>query len=415
MSYKPAFWLGWAAMIAFVALIGVWGTQARISGAVLASGQVVVQNNRQVVQHPDGGVVKTIIARDGDSVSAGDVLFQLDETFLSSERTILADQLEELKARRFRYAAEEEGRATYPADEVNDVYRGQSKLFSTRLAAHLARLQNLDEQIKQSHAEITGIDAQLNAMQRQLELVQEELNDAQDLFSRGLTKSSTLLALRRESARLDGNIGSLNADKARVAQQIALYRLEKTSLDTQRREDAMTALRDVNVQIAELSQRLQALDQKLERLDIRAPVSGKIFASTVFAENSVITAAAPLLYIIPQDQELRIKANVAATDIDQTYVGQVANLRFTALDQRKINALDGVVERIAADVTVDPLADMAVFEVDIALSNTAIQSLSDQSIGPGMPVEAFLITQDRTPFAFLVQPLTDYINRAFRG
>lgn len=402
-------------MIAFVALIGVWGTQARISGAVLASGQVVVQNNRQVVQHPDGGVVKTIIARDGDSVSAGDVLFQLDETFLSSERTILADQLEELKARRFRYAAEEEGRATYPADEVNDVYRGQSKLFSTRLAAHLARLQNLDEQIKQSHAEITGIDAQLNAMQRQLELVQEELNDAQDLFSRGLTKSSTLLALRRESARLDGNIGSLNADKARVAQQIALYRLEKTSLDTQRREDAMTALRDVNVQIAELSQRLQALDQKLERLDIRAPVSGKIFASTVFAENSVITAAAPLLYIIPQDQELRIKANVAATDIDQTYVGQVANLRFTALDQRKINALDGVVERIAADVTVDPLADMAVFEVDIALSNTAIQSLSDQSIGPGMPVEAFLITQDRTPFAFLVQPLTDYINRAFRG
>ena len=417
--------VGYLALALLLGVIGVWSITVQISGAVMAAGILQVEGRRQVIQHAEGGVVSEILVRDGAEVKAGEVVLRLDDRDLRSEWAVVSAQLNELRARKGRLSAERDGRdrieftpemmALAIRDaEAAALLDGQTRLFETRLSALAQQAEQIDTQIAQVRAQIKGGEAQRKAVFDQTKLIGSEIEDAQTLFEKGLMQSSRLSELRRERARLIGVTGQKIADIAKLKGDIAQLKIEKLRLYSQRREDAISALRDLQVQEAQLIERSMTLAAKIDKMQLRAPASGVIFGNTVFARHSVITPAAPIMYVVPQDQTLVVSARVEAVHIDQIYVGQIARLRFTAFDQRSTPEILGVVSRVSADVITDERTGATYYQLHVAPETSELVKLGGQGLLPGMPVDAFIQTRARTPLSYLVQPLTDHFTRAFR-
>lgn len=414
--------VGFGALVLLVGVVGLWSVGTRIAGAVIAPGMVVVENNRQVVQHPEGGIVGEIRARDGDRVAAGDVLIRLDDAVLAGELATLGVQLLELRARRARLEAERDGAAEvrFPADlpaaadVAADQVEGQRMLFAARRETLARERAQLGERIRQSRNQIAGAEAQVAALETQLALVRDDLVDQETLFAKGLVPAQKVSALKREAARLAGEIGRLTADVSQLRDQIAALEIEGLKLESARRETAIAELRDLRVRELELGETRAGLLERRARLEVRAPVAGVVYGSTVFAEKAVVRAAEPLMYIVPQTQPLLVSARVAAVDIDQIHVGQDAALRFTAFNQRLTPEVAGRVIAVSADVIRDEPSGPGYYRVDVAPVADGQAVLETLALVPGMPVEAFLKTGERTPLSYLTKPLTDYFGRAMR-
>jgi HlyD family secretion protein len=425
-SVRKPMIVGVLGLLLLVGGFGTWAVMTQISGAVIAGGQIEVDQNRQVVQHPDGGVVEAILVEEGEAVKAGDVLLRLDPTDLQSELSIVESQLFELIARRGRLEAERDDRDTITFDplllktaaarpDVRDLMDGQQRLFEARGASIAQAIEQLDKQQDQISDQITGITAQQRAMDAQLELIEKELVDQQSLFDRGLAQVSRVLSLQRESARMNGTVGELAANSAQARGRITEIDIEILNLQSQRREEAITQLRDIQSRELELRERRRALLERMSRLDVKAPLSGIVYDLRVFARRSVIRPADPVLYIIPQDRPLVINARVEPIDIDKLTIGQDVTLRFSALDQRQTPELTGTVKLISADAFEDENTRQSYYRAEIVLSEGEQARLpADTTLLPGMPVEAFIRTEDRSPLAYLVKPLTDYFTKAFR-
>ena len=417
--------VGFLALLLLVGVIGYWSVTARIAGAVISSGMIQVESNRQVVQHPDGGVVGEILAKDGDSVEAGQILLRLDDTLLASELKVIEDQLDEIAARKLRFTAErddadgfdltEDLRARIDTDE--DLFRmvaAERQLFEARRSTLGNTFDQLEEQIRQTGNQIEGAEAQLEAQESQLELIAEERSNADSLLERGLAQASRVSALRREEAQLKGQSGALQAQIAQLQGRIAALRIEKLRLATTRQEEALSALRELSAQEVERAERARALRERLSRMELRAPVSGVVWGSRVFARQSVVTPADPILYIIPQDQPLIVAARIEAIHIDQVHVGQEVALRFTAFDQRMTPEILGQVSRLSADVFQDEVTGLSYYSAEMLPREDELDKLGQQQLLPGMPVEAFIKTAERSPLSYLAKPLADYFNKAFR-
>lgn len=405
---------------------GGWAVFTEIAGAVIATGRVEVERNRQVVQHPDGGVVAGILVDEGDSVAAGDVLIRLDGALLISDLTIVEGQLYELMARRGRLVAERDGadevsfdaellRLAAERPSVADLVDGQQRLFEARKLSFEQSLDQLDKRRRQIASQIEGIEAQQVALARQQELMQEELADQQNLQDKGLAQKSRVLALQREDARLSGTLGELQASRAESLGRVTELEIEALQLQSQRREEAITRLRDLQYREHELAEERRALIEQISRLDIRAPVSGIVYGLTVFAERAVIRQADPVLYLVPQDRPLVIASRIDTIDIDQVYPGQEVTLRFSALNSRTTPELFGRVSQVSADAFTDEQSGVSYYRAEVVLDEDQMARLpSDTVLLPGMPVEAFIRTENRTPLAYLLKPLSDYFMRAFR-
>ncbi|MGC3938139.1 HlyD family type I secretion periplasmic adaptor subunit [Roseobacter sp. EG26] len=417
--------IGYVALFVLVAVIGVWSLSARIAGAIVAPGMIQVESNRQVLQHPIGGVVGELLVQEGDIVSAGDVVLRFEDTHLQSELAIIEGQLFELLARKTRLKAERDGLETLSQPdsvlsavsnkaEVKELLDGQRRLFEVRTDTLRQSSELISEQISQVKNQIVGTNAQLESLTAQKLLIETELSDAQSLFKKGLTPANRVSALQREQVRLIGEIGSLTAALAQLRGQIASLNIKQLSLKTRLREEAITTLRDQQFQEVELVQRrLSALDT-LSRTELRAPVSGVIYDSRVFALQSVVLPADPVMYIVPQDQPLVVTARVDPVDVDQVRVGQAASFRFSAFDQRLIPEIFGDIVKLSADVFVDEATGRSFYQAEMAISEGEMKKLGDQKLLPGMPVEAFIKTGERSPMSYLVKPLLVYFNRAFR-
>ncbi|AXT28968.1 HlyD family type I secretion periplasmic adaptor subunit (plasmid) [Ruegeria sp. AD91A] len=420
----PAF-VGFLALGILVGGLGLWSVKTRLAGAIVSPGVIEVQSNRQVVEHPDGGVVGEIFVRDGDGVASGDLLLRLDDTFMSSEQTIVESQLFDLLARRARLEAERDGltsedlaaRLAEVQKENNidpDLIEGQQNLFDARLETLSKQDEQLRKQLVQIESEIEGTQAQLVSLRRQTELIEAELEDQQSLLSRGLTQNSRVLALQREEASLTGEIGKLEAAVARLKGQIASTEIQIVELTATRREEAITTLRDAQAQVAELWERRLSLAERLTRLEIRAPVSGTVYGSQVFALQSVIQPGEPMMYVVPQDTPLLVAARVDAIHVDQLHVGQPVALRFPAFNQRETPELEGQVNNVSADTFTDEQSGFTFYRAEVVLNDGEIDRLNGQELLPGMPVETLIKTDERTPLSYLVKPMADYFNRAFR-
>lgn len=425
LSPRAPLLLGAFALTLLVGGFGVWSVTTEIAGAVVASGHVEVEQNRQVVQHPDGGVVAEILVKDGDLVEAGAPLLVLDGTLLKSELAIVEGQFFEILARRGRLEAERDdaGTISFPAElqsigtertEIADLMKGQERLFASRLETEANEIEQLRRRRGQIASQIAGIAAQRASTDDQLRLIGQELSDLQSLLDRGLTQAGRVLALEREKARLAGAAGELDATKAEAEGKVTEIDIEVLKRGSTRREEANTQLRELGYRELELAERRRSLIEQIDRLEIRAPVSGIVHALQVTTPRSVVRAADPVLFLIPQDRPLVIAARVLPINVDEIQIGQEVTLRFSAFDSRTTPELFGQVSRISADALTDEASQVSYYRTEVVLEADEIDKLAGQAIIPGMPVEVFIRTGERTPLAYLVKPFAEYFNRAFR-
>jgi HlyD family secretion protein len=247
-----------------------------------------------------------------------------------------------------------------------------------------------------------------------LQLIEEELAAQQGLLEKGLAQAGTVLALQREEARLEGQLGELAAELARTAGLRTEIEIQISSLATQRREEATTELRQIGPMILELAERRRALTERIDRLEIRAPVSGIVLGLQVTTPLAVLRPADPVLYVIPQDRPLVVTARIAPIHIDEVAPGQAAELVFSAFSARDTPHLKGHVTLVSADALTDSQTGATYYTAELQLDDAEQARLGDRALLPGMPVEVFLQTGRRTPLAYLVRPFTDYFARAFR-
>lgn len=404
----------------------IWATQTNIAGAIIASGRIEVDRNRQIVQHPTGGVVSGIAVDEGDTVKAGDLLLSLDDGQLQSQLAIIEGQLFELMARRGRLEAERDETdapvfddellsIAAESEDVAELVRGQRNLFFARGDSVARETEQLSKRVGQIRNQIDGIEAQEKSLGLQLGFIREELASQQSLLEKGLAQAARVLNLQRQSASLDGQLGELAANKAQAEGRITEIELEVLKLNTARREEAITRLRDLRYRELELVEQRASMSTEIEELQIRAPVSGIVYGMRVQTPRSVIRGADPVLFLIPQDRPLVIAAQIDPIHIDQIVTGQQVNLRLSALDQRTTPELIGRVALISADAFEDETLGLTYYRAEITLNPGELDKLNEGDVLiPGMPVEAFIRTADRTPIAYLVKPLADYFKRAFR-
>ena len=415
-----------AIVVTSILIIGVggWGATAVISGAVVASGALVVDSNVKKVQHLTGGIVGELRVRDGDHVRANDIVVRLDETVTRANLAIITKGLDELMARKARLESERDGADTlvFPAQLLagaGDPDRAaamdsERKLFNLRKTARSGQKAQLSERIAQLGEEITGLTAQQNSKAKEIALIERELAGVRELWKQNLVQLTRLTALEREAARLDGEHGQLIAAAAQAKGKIAETTLQILQIDQDIASDVAKELREVDGKIGEFVERKVAAEDQLKRIDIRAPQDGTVFQLAVHTVGGVITAGDPIMLIVPEADNLSVEVRVNPQDIDRLQLNQKAVLRFTAFNVRTTPEIEGTVTRISADTSTDQRTGQSYYTIRIAMAADQVERLGDVKLLPGMPVEAFVQTGERTMFSYLMKPLHDQFVRAFR-
>jgi HlyD family secretion protein len=415
-----------AVVVVCILVIGVggWGATAVISGAVVAAGSLVVDSNVKKVQHPTGGIVGDLRVRDGDRVRAGDIVMRLDETVTRANLAIVSKGLDELMARKARLESERDGwdTVTFPVQLVagaSDPERAaimdsERKLFNLRKTARNGQKAQLRERMAQLQEEIAGLTGQQNSKTKEITLVERELAGVRELWKQNLVQIGRLTALEREAARLDGERGQLVAAAAQAKGKTAEIALQILQIDQDLASEVAKELREVDAKIGEFIERKVTAEDQLKRIDIRAPQDGTVFQLSVHTVGGVITASDPIMLIVPEADNLAVEVKVNPQDIDQLQLNQKAILRFTSFNARTTPEIEGVVTRISADISTDQRTGQSYYTLRISLPPEQVQRLGDVKLLPGMPVEAFVQTGDRTMLSYLMKPLHDQFVRAFR-
>jgi HlyD family secretion protein len=404
--------------------VGGWAATTELSGALIAPGSIVVDTNVKKVQHPTGGVVGEVRVRDGDKVKVGEILVRLDDTVTRANLAIVTKGLDEFAARRARLVAERDGAdsVAFPADllarlnesTVANAVNNERKLFELRRTARAGQKAQLGQRIDQLREEIVGLTGQQAAKTREIALINQELDGVRDLYKKNLVPITRLTALERDSARIEGERAQLIASVAQAKGKVVETQLQIIQIDQDLSSEVAKDMREVDAKTGEFVERKVAAEDQLKRIDIRAPQDGTVLQSTVHTVGGVITAGEPIMLIVPGADNLTVEAKVIPQDVDQLQLGQTAVLRFSAFNQRTTPEINGTVSRVSADTTTDQRTGQSYYTIRIAMPNEEILRLGDVKLLPGMPVEAFVQTGDRTVFSYLVKPLHDQLMRAFR-
>jgi membrane fusion protein, type I secretion system len=404
--------------------LGGWAMTTELSGAVVASGSLVVDTNVKKVQHPTGGVVGELRVRDGARVKAGDVVIRLDETVTRANLAIVVKGIDELTARQTRLEAErdDESQLKFPNEltsrmwnpDVSRVVGGEQKLFDLRRTARAGQKAQLKERIGQLNEEIKGLTEQAEAKKLEVGFILKELEGIRYLWSKNLVPIVRLMQLERESVRITGERGQLMASMAQARAKITETELQIIQIDQDLRSEVAKELREIQGKMAELVERKVAAEDQLMRIDIRAPQSGVVHQLNVHTVGGVITASEPAMLIVPETDELTVEVKLPPQNIDQLLVGQPAVLRFSAFNQRTTPEINGIVVRISGDIVQDQKSGATYYLVHIATPTEEIARLEGLKLLPGMPVEAFVQTGARTVLSYLIKPLHDQILKAFR-
>lgn len=415
---------GVALIIAVIVGLGGWAAVTEIAGAIIAPGQVVVESNIKKVQHPSGGIVGELLVREGDHVAAGDLLIRLDDTITRASLAIVTKGVDEMMARKARLVAERDGRdqvefpealtARAAEPDLSRIIAGESKLFELRRAAKLGQTAQLRQRVKQLEEEVGGATAQAAAKAEEIRLIKRELEGARSLWKKNLISISKLTALEREATRVGGEHGALLSSAAESKGKIAETELEIFQIDRDFGSEVARELAEVDARIGELVERKVAAVDQLKRVDIRAPQAGIVHQLAVHTREGVVTAGETLMYIVPDTDRLTIEARVAPHEIDQLHVGQSTRLRFTAFNQQTTEEINGTLDRVSADVTTDQRSGTSFYTARISIPEAELARLGNLKLLPGMPVEAFLETDDRPVLSYLIKPLQDQMNRALR-
>jgi HlyD family secretion protein len=404
--------------------VGGWAGTTALSGAVIASGSIVVDSNVKKVQHPTGGVVGELHVRDGDRVKGGDIVVRLDETVTRSNLAIITKGLDELWARKARLSSERDGAdaITFPDfllnrrgdPDVAQIMESERKLFELRKTSRSGQKAQLRQQVEQLREEIVGMTAQQHAKKREIELINRELDGVRELYKKNLVQLTRLTQLEREATRVDGELAQLVASVAQAKGKIAEIELKIISIDQDLSSEVAKEMREIDAKIGEFIERRIAAEDQLKRIDIRSPQDGTVFQLTVHTVGGVISPGEPIMMIVPDTDSLTVEAKINPQDIEQVQLKQKAVLRFPAFNAATTPQINGEVSRISADVTSDQRTGQSYYTIRISIPPDQLTRLGEVKLVPGMPVECFIQTGERTAISYLLKPLRDQLIRAFR-
>jgi HlyD family secretion protein len=415
---------GIAVALFLTAGIGGWAIRTELSGAVTASGSVVVDSNVKKVQHLTGGIVGKLLVREGDRVEAGDTVVRLDDTVLQAGLAIVTKGLDEMQARKARLVSERDGTdeivfssgliGLAPSSELAAALESERKLFDLRRAARRGQKSQLRQRIAQLDDEALGYGALQAAKTEEIELIQRELGGVQSLWEKKLIPINRLTVLEREAARLKGELAQSIASSAQVRGKISEIELQIIQIDQELSSEVAKELREVDGKIGEFVERKVTAEDQLKRVELRAPQSGIVHQLGIHTIGGVVSPADPVMLIVPESDLLSVEAKISPQDIDQLYVGQATSLRFSAFNQRTTPEIQGAISRISADVSPDQRTGQNFYTARITIPAEELARLGNVKVLPGMPAEIFARTYDRSVLSYFTKPLTDQIVRAFR-
>jgi HlyD family secretion protein len=420
--------VGFGLVVLLVGGLGGWASTSELAGAVIAPGTVVVESGTKKIQHPSGGVVSDIRVQEGDAVEEGQVVMRLDATVTGATVGAVQAQLDELLAREARLLAERDGapEISFSApllkregqSPVGAAMTGERKLFEARTAARLGQRSQLRERVAQTREEIRGLTSQQDSKASEISFIGEELAGVTQLYKQKLVSITRYTQLQRDQSRLEGERGQLIAEIARARGKVSEIELQIIQLDQDFRTEVLKDLREAQGKIAELKERITAAEDQLGRIDIRAPQGGTVHQLAVHTVGGVVGAGETIMQIVPRADQLVVEAKVTPQDVDQVATGAHATVRIMAGNQRTMSDLKGTLTRVSADLTRETQGGSqqgpSYYLIRIVLPPEETRRLGDFHLLPGMPAEAFVQTQERTPLQYLLKPLREQMARAFR-
>ena len=418
--------IGAISLFLLIGGFGAWSVNTKISGAIIATGKVKVEENQYVLDHLYGGIIKELFVKDGTKVQKDQTLIIFDGMQPMSELAIIEFQLYELIARRNRLEAERDEQKTIKFNtelieksqkivEFKDILNGQKRLFAARLKSFEKEVEKTEEGIIQIKNQIKGKEIQNQSNFVQLNLMTTELKKLKSQLNQGLNLRENVFNKELEEARLTGEINGLKVNISELEGKIIELQIELLRVNAKRREQAIERLRDIKTRENELTEKRNSLIEQINRLEIKAPIDGIIHNMKIIAKNNIVKPSEPILYIVPTNKPLMITSKIDTIDIEQLFIGQNVTIRFSAFDQKTTPELNGFISNISPDALEETNTGALYYKADIETNYEEIEKLGNLLIIPGMPVEVYIKTNERTPLSFLTKPLTDYFYKSFRG
>ena len=418
--------LGLLVVAGFIGGSAYWATASKLDGAVVAAATFVVEGNRKTVEHLDGGIVRTIAVRNGDLVEAGQTLLELDSTDLGVDLDVIKSRLSDLMVRRARLLAQLQGADGFTPDDVaaslavamdptewNPAYITQKLLFDAERRSRVAEMAVMEQRVASLEDQVRGLQTQRESNGRQLEITLQELANLQTLLDKGLVAAARVNARRVEVERLRGVDATLATQETQARNQINELRLTAIGTNTLRDETASNELAVVEASLASVAPQYVGATERLKRIAITAPVSGRVVEMTVFTAGGVVRPGAPILDIVPVDQPLVVEARVNTADIEKLFVGQSSRVRLSAFDQGEVPEATGRIIDISADSLEDERTGQFYYVAQVKLDSEQTEQIAALDLVPGMPADLFVNTGERTALSYLAQPLSERLARTF--
>lgn len=424
IARKPIIIGLWATLLLFGSFF-IWSVTAQIYSTAIASGKVVLDSNKKIIQHLEGGIIEKIFVVNGDVVKKGDKLIRLSEASAKANQQLLNKQLFALKAAKLRLTAQRDNQKTLSFASLSQEYKddlefikildGERELFETRRKSLNERIDILNQKKGQLKNEIKGLKSQEVAVGSRIGMLGEESIALEQLYKDRIISRSRYFEIKKQKAELDGNQGQYQANISKVSQEINETELEITNIATEKLNETLKELQEVQTKIADLEERTRASSDVLTRTIITAPTSGIVNNLKYHTNGGVISAGAEILEIIPQDDKLIVEVKVNPQDIDIVHIGLESKIRLSAYRTKLVPLLKGEVINLSADSFEDQQSGTSFFIARIQINGDELQKLKQSvKLYPGMPVEGYIITGSRTFLQYLLDPITVSMQRAFR-
>ncbi|WP_313740188.1 HlyD family type I secretion periplasmic adaptor subunit [Pseudomonas sp.] len=404
--------IGLTIVLVTFGIFGTWAAFAPLSNAVHGSGFVTVQSYRKTVQHLEGGIVKELLVRDGDSVKKGDPVIVLDESQLSAEYESTRNQLIVARYKEARLRAERDQLETIPSVKLSgtdsgraqEALAGEQQVFVSRKASRLGEISVRREQISQLKAQIVGLEEMIRTKQGLEKSYSGEIVQLKDLLAQGFVDNQRLLESQRKLDMLRTEVADHKSNIAKTKLQISETELQIVQLDKKFNADVADELAQVQAQVFDLQEKEAALQDRLSRVVIRAPESGMVLDMKVHTVGGVVQAGTPLMDIVPISSDLVIEARVAPVDIDRLELGKTADIRFSAFNNATTPVIEGKLTRISADRLTDERSGDPYYLVRVNVTEDGMKKLANRKLQPGMPAEVLINAGDRTMLEYLLKP-----------
>ncbi|HXL99909.1 MAG TPA: HlyD family type I secretion periplasmic adaptor subunit [Rhizomicrobium sp.] len=416
--------IGTSVVLIFVVGFLLWSAFAPLDSALMAPGVIVVESHRKTIQHLEGGIVKDILVKEGQSVQAGQTLIELDDTQARVQLALLQDEADGLAAQEARLIAERDGddHVSFPPEllarqnepKVAADIRGEEKAFETKRDSLNEQVGILTQRKNENGSVVAGLRAEQTALETQIALINQETGNVQLMVNKGLEPLPKLLALQRQAADLTGQRGQLLEKVSQVDLNNGETDIQIVNLKSQALDDALKDLRDVQAKRYDLSDRIQAASDVLKRVTLTTPVAGRVVDLSVHTKGAVIKPGETVMEIVPQKDQLDVEAHVRPEDAEYVYVGQSAKVNMSAYMQRRLPMVSGTVTGISADRLTDQRTGQPYFNAVVSVDRSVLKDFPDVRIIPGMPVEVAIETGTRTALDYFLEPIRDVIRSGMR-